>query len=181
MGKEYSLGWCEDKVIDYKSLINWSEWPKLIFVLLVLLIIGQWGFALKDWMAFHYYFYAPVSLSAKDTIKTGSTLKNPSHLALFGTYVPRNVKDSDIKESMLNLEIVGILFSMNEKGSQVILRMASGQQMTYQVGDKVPGGAVIKRITHDGVLFERLGTLERLNLPKDTLRMEKAPRAAFHH
>lgn len=168
-------------MIDYKFLLNESEWPKIICCLLVFMIIGQWGLAMSDWITFHDTFHAPATLSPTDRIKVTMPLKNPSHSTLFGSYIPHHVKDSDIKQSMLNLEIVGILFSVNEKGSQVILRTPSGQQNTYQVGDKVPGDAVIKRITHNGVLFERLGALERLNLPKETLQMEQAPRAAFHH
>ncbi len=51
-----------------------------------------------------------------------------------------------------------------EEASQIILRSASGDEKTYGVGDKIPGGAVIKRVTESGVLVEHDGSLERLRV-----------------
>ncbi|CAM2789560.1 general secretion pathway protein C [Legionella steigerwaltii] len=92
------------------------------------------------------------------------------HSSLFGVYVSNNL--SSIKKSMLNVTLVGILFTHNLNNSQVIIRSATGEEKTYKLGDTVPGGAVIKRIMASGILVERNGTLESLSLPKNELIFE---------
>jgi general secretion pathway protein C len=90
----------------------------------------------------------------------------------FGEYVPKNLNESDVKRSMLNLTVVGIMLSTHEDESKVIVRTANGQEKTYTVGDSLPGGATIKRITIDGALVIRNGELESLTLPKNELIFE---------
>ena len=87
----------------------------------------------------------------------------------FGKYIPKAIDDASVKESVLNVKVVGILFAAREEDSHVILKVASGHEQTFGVGDTVSGGAVIKRITAQGVLFERNGALESLSLPKNEL------------
>ncbi len=93
--------------------------------------------------------------------------------ALFGKYVPVDLNDSDVKQSMLNLKVVGIMLADNARLSQVILHVASGGDLIFRVGDSVPGGAIIKRITADGIFVEHRGVLERLSFPKNELIFEK--------
>ena len=92
--------------------------------------------------------------------------------SFFGDYVPTNLNDAGVKESMLDLTLVGIMFGTTEKASHVIIRSSGGHEQPFSVGDSLPGGAVIKRITPDGVLVMRNGTLESLSLPKDALTFE---------
>lgn len=89
--------------------------------------------------------------------------------ALFGDYVPANLSEADIKQSMLDVQIVGIMFAGKEAESQVVLRIGSGKEENYVVGDKLPGGAVIKRISPQGVVVLHNGALESLSLPKNEL------------
>ncbi|KTD18582.1 general secretion pathway protein C [Legionella lansingensis] len=88
---------------------------------------------------------------------------------LFGAYVPTNLADAEIKQSMLDVEVVGILFSNKEENSQVIIRAGGGQEKIYMIGDTLPGGAVIKRISENGVVVLHNGVLESLSLPKNEL------------
>lgn len=92
--------------------------------------------------------------------------------ALFGTYVPVNLSVAEIKQSMLDLEVVGILFSGNEKDSQVIIRAAGGEEKAYIIGDSLPGGAILKRISEKSVVVLHNGSLESLSLPKNELLFE---------
>ncbi|MFC7782764.1 type II secretion system protein N [Legionella taurinensis] len=92
---------------------------------------------------------------------------------LFGDYVPVNMADETIKQSMLDVEIVGIMYSTQADDSQVLLRAGGGEEKSYRVGDTLPGGAVIKRIGKDGVVVLHNGTLESLSLPKNELRFEE--------
>ena len=90
----------------------------------------------------------------------------------FGKYVPKNMNDADVKQSMLNFKVVGIMLASPEENSQVILHMAGGRDQSFRVGDTLPGGAMIKRITVDGVFVERKGELESLSFPKNELIFE---------
>lgn len=94
----------------------------------------------------------------------------------FGDYIPTNIHDAGVKESVLNVEVVGILFSDQDADSQVIIQSAGGHEHTFRMGDTLPGGAVIKRITPQGMLIERMGALESISLPKNELIFEAQPR-----
>ncbi len=81
-----------------------------------------------------------------------------------------------LKRSMLNLTIVGIIFDKHNKKSYAIIRMASGEEKTFHVGDKLTEDVLIKRITVDGILINRNGMLESLSLPKENLIFEAFPK-----
>lgn len=92
--------------------------------------------------------------------------------SLFGVYMSDDL--NNIKESMLNVTLVGILYADKIEQSQVIIRSASGEENTYQIGDSIPGNALLKRITAGGVLVEHNGVIESLTLPKSDLTFEPA-------
>lgn len=92
--------------------------------------------------------------------------------SLFGVYVPNDIDGSDVKKSMLDVTLVGILFANIVDESQVIIKASNDEEKTYKVGDSVPGGAVIKKIMANGVLVEHNGALESLSLPKAEITYE---------
>ena len=94
-------------------------------------------------------------------------------VALFGDYVPLNLSEADIKQSMLDVQVVGILFAAKENESQVILRVGGGKEEPYSVGDSLPGGAIIKRISSEGIVVLHNGALESLSFPKNELIFDK--------
>jgi hypothetical protein len=94
-------------------------------------------------------------------------LKTP----LFGQDLSKELNHEDIKPSMLNIKIEGVIFSTNESESSAILKTEHDPAQTYHVGDTILG-AMIKQITPEGILLMRNGTLERLNLPKNELIFE---------
>lgn len=106
-----------------------------------------------------------------DRMKQTTIARHP----LFGEYVPSNLDAAGVRQSMLNLKVVGIVFAENENDSQVVLQEENGQEHFFRVGDDLPGGGVIKRITVEGVLVLRAGGLERLSLPRDELNFEAPP------
>lgn len=117
----------------------------------------------------------PLQTSPAKATQTDSTnyLKDST---LFGVYVAPDLNEQSVKKSMLDVTLVGILLSSDPNNSQVIIRSSSGDEKTYILGDSLPGGALIKRITAGGVLVERNGTLESLSLPKDDLTFEPVPK-----
>lgn len=100
------------------------------------------------------------------------SFKDILNASLFGVYVPNDLNEDNVKQSMLNVTLVGIMFADKLEESQVIIRSASGEEKTYKIGDKIPGGAIVKRITASGVLVERNGALESLSLPRNDLIFE---------
>lgn len=107
-------------------------------------------------------------VSVENVMKQGLNLNH----SIFGDYVPHSLDAAGVRESTLNLKVVGVLFAANEDDSQVILQKPNGQEQFFHVGDQLPGGGVIKRITAEGVLVLHEGKLERLNFPIDELQFE---------
>lgn len=158
--------------LHYLFVPKYAKWiiTSLIFLfsLLILLAFGSLIFSPK-------ITQPPQQTTTAKATQADSTnyLKESS---LFGVYVPPDLNEQSVKKSMLDVTLVGILLSSDPKSSQVIIRSSSGDEKTYILGDTVPGGALIKRITVGGVLVERNGTLESLSLPKDDLTFEQVPK-----
>ncbi len=122
----------------------------------------------------------PSTLPQMERLKDKQEEKKVLSLAVntpfFGEYVPKNIHDAGVMQSTLNLKLLGILFSTVEKAAQVIILTPEGQQRIFHVGDSLPEGATLKRITRDGVLILRNGQLERLSLPQNPLLFEEPAR-----
>ena len=118
----------------------------------------------------------PINRPIKTTVSHSPVSSAGLLKPFFGNYIPININDAGVKESGLNVEVVGILFSNNNGDSQVILQSGGGQVQTFHVGDTLTGGAVIKRITPEGMLIERMGVLESISLPKNELIFDAQPK-----
>ncbi|KGP64134.1 general secretion pathway protein GspC [Legionella norrlandica] len=156
--------------IHFLFSAHYAKWIIIgLISLLSILIIFEWA------TLFYPITSAPLTqtLDSKPvaSIKQGH-VNYILNASLFGVYVPADLNEDNVKESLLNVTLVGILFADKMEESQVIIRSASGEEKTYNIGDKIPGGAIIKRIMPSGVLVERNGTLESLSLPKNDLTFE---------
>lgn len=159
-------------LVDRATLLQ-PNVPRTLCVLLILLMIGQIYSDTKIFLALNKSIQPPSSIPIQQKhVNKQNALTNSLKIAFFGDFVPKNITDAAVKQSMLNLTVVGIMFSTNEKVSQVIIRAAGGNEKIYKVGDTLPGDVVIKRITTDGVLINRHGALESLSLSKDILTFE---------
>ncbi len=92
--------------------------------------------------------------------------------SLFGDYVPVNLAGAEIKQSMLAVEIVGIMCADKEGESHAVIRTGTEIEKTYMVGDSLSDDAVIKRILPQSVVILHEGILESLSLPKNALSFE---------
>jgi general secretion pathway protein C len=137
-----------------------------IFALLILLEI-------TSLFTFKRTFQVPLTLVTPPELATPVN-KYELGFTLFGKYVPTDL--SEIKESKLNIEIVGILFAKDPKHSQVLIKTADGEEEAFMVGNNLPGNTVIKSIMANGILVEHNGTLESLSFPKNELSFEPAPK-----
>lgn len=157
---------------DVKIALSRPIIPKVIFFILVFILVWQIINAVFSLFSIDKIYSTHQNLKGEIRVKSKQALLTVGlNTAFFGDYVP-NLNDAEVKQSMLDLTVVGIMFDNHEKLSHVIIRTAGGREQTFGVGDSLPGGAVIKRITPDGVLIRRNGSLERLNLPKSGLTFE---------
>lgn len=155
------------------SFLSLKHYEKAIAMVVVLLFLLLTLFQV-------YGFFKPLDTQSLPSHQTAAIEQKPIHAAspafttpLFGDYMPVNMTDESIRQSMLDVEIVGILYSTDPGASQVLLRAGGGEEKTYLVGDALPGGAKIKRIGHNGIVVLHNGTLESLSLPKNELRFEE--------
>jgi len=76
-------------------------------------------------------------------------------------------KQTKAPETKLNLTLKGVLAAKPmERASAIIAQGKSGKEDIYSVGDRVPGGVLIKEIHPEYVVLERNGQLETLKLQK---------------
>jgi general secretion pathway protein C len=160
--------------IHYLFTTKYAKWIIVCFIsLFSLLIIIEYAslyFPLSKPSA------APISAASLPTQGKQDSLEYILNAQIFGEYVPENLNEDNVKKSVLNVAIVGVLLGDNPDESQVIIRAADGEEKTYKVADKISGEAVIKRIMADGILVERNGALESLSLPKNDLIFEPVPK-----
>lgn len=71
-------------------------------------------------------------------------------------------------ETNLNVTLRGIIAADNPGDSWALIATGNGQgdEKSYRIGGRIPGGAVVHGIYADRVLLERDGHLEALRLPK---------------
>lgn len=142
--------------------------PKLLVGVLACLIVLVW---VKS-------FRATKQLAAMDKVESAPAVQPPPaskvpkenpaiKIKLFGDYVPNEVGAAGVKRSPLNVSVIGIMFAKDEKASHVVLELPTHETKVFRVGDTIPGGAVIKRITPEGILVLRDGAVESLSLPKN--------------
>ncbi|HBI21479.1 MAG TPA: general secretion pathway protein GspC [Legionella sp.] len=150
--------------------------PRILCCSLMVLMLWQVVTAVSSMLSLNQSTPTGRQLPIKTTISHPAVSSAGLIKPFFGSYIPSNINDAGVKASVLNVEVVGILFSNQKADSQVILKMANGQVQTFRVGDTLSGGALIQRITPEGVLIERMGALESISLPKNELIFEAQPK-----
>lgn len=100
-------------------------------------------------------------------------------IPLFGQYASVNLNGDVMKQSTLDVDIIGIMYSSKASHSQVLIRLNNGEEHSYFVGNVLPGGATIKRIKPDSVVVLYQGALEVLNLTKSKLQFDEPVKPLF--
>ena len=158
---------------DLKSFIHKPFTFKMISIALAVLILFQ---VLKDLWIIYQIYQDEVPKVNSQAIVNQSNQKEPKvSYRLFGEYVPTDLDSANLQKSMLSLTVVGVIYSPNEENSQVFIESETGSGKVYRVGDRLPGGGIIKRITPYGAVIRRNGALESLSLPKDELMLLPQP------
>ena len=158
----------------YKELLSKPIVPQIICLFLFGLII--WQITAGMFAIYQYKSRNGPAIVKKKSLKPQFTVSESMlNSPLFGEYIPESL--NEIQQSILNLQVVGIIFADNEQQSQVIIRLANEEEALFKVNDTLPGGAIIKKITKDGVLVLRNGMLESLSFPKNELTFEPPAKA----
>lgn len=156
--------------IHYLFSAKYAKWIIISLITLFSLLI------IFEYVTLFFSLTAkPVLSSSNTNVEMGKKQDSSDYIldsSIFGVYVPDDLNEDNVKKSMLNLTLVGILLAHKPENSQVIIRNANGDEKTYKISDKIPGGAVIKRIIAGGILVDRNGTLESISLPKNDLIFE---------
>lgn len=76
----------------------------------------------------------------------------------------------------LQLRLIGIVQSIPEKYSSVIVSEANQAGKVYLVGDVLPVGVKVNAIIEDGVILENAGRLEKLPLQRQPLSFQGLPK-----
>lgn len=146
---------------------KYSNFIKDFRVALVLILVSGFFMLNNLWQVTEIRFLEvkqPTPISAPLADST-TTLNIPSIASwhLFGLY---NQSVIEVPKTKLQLSLQGIALSLySEKDSHAIITAPNQPIKVYQVGDTVPGGAVIRQIFRDQVILDDNGRLESLNLP----------------
>ncbi|MGQ3889489.1 type II secretion system protein N [Legionella sp. CNM-1927-20] len=156
-----------------KLFLSVSESQKLIAIIIFLIMTSLFLYQIMNFLQqdlAENVTVQPTFVNSKQIKITNNSIVFTK--PLFGDYIPV-INEADIKESTLDVELVGIMFSLNPEASQVIIKDTTGEERSYLVGDTLPGGAVVKRINENGVVVLYNGSLESLSLPKIELLFNK--------
>lgn len=157
--------------LDILSLLSSKHAKWLITGLIVLFII----LTISEYSTLMWSFSEPEPTSSEEQIVAQSKNDSSESLlnsSLFGVYVSNDLNGDNVKKSMLDITLVGILLGNPVSDSQVIIRTSNGEEGNYKIYDKIPGGVVIKRIMPGGIIVEHNGSLESISLQKEELKFE---------
>lgn len=149
--------------IDVGNIFYIEATPKILLASFVLI--------------FSYLIFSQLSyknLTTEDTLITPN-FKAPQEqvysglkIPIFGTYQDELSADM-IKKSMIQLEIVGIIYGEDNNQSQVMIRTANGEDKIFKLHDKINDNIEIIKILQDRIIVKRNNVLESLHMPQNQL------------
>ena len=76
----------------------------------------------------------------------------------------------DAPETKLNLELQGVFIAEDEKSSTAIVAEKNKIGELFQIGDKLPGNAILSEVFEDHILIRRGARVEKLMFPGSILQ-----------
>jgi general secretion pathway protein C len=146
-----------------------------VFVSLLLTIACAYLLVEITWMFFPQEEQASLATPSQKqaTINKQAQQNNFNALTaanIFGVSEKAGVqRQVEVPETKLNLVLKGILSAETAAlASAIIAQGQAGNEDIYSVGDRMPGGVLIKEIHPEYVVLERNGQLETLKLQKES-------------
>lgn len=127
--------------------------------------VWQWH---NDWALAHQTT-PPRAVSPDDGANTNLIASLPQQ-HLFGQSL---LADGEVPVTNLQLRVTGITKVIDEQNNDISkadISIAGGTGKIYRVGDELPDGVKIYQIDRDAVILENDGHLEKLPLPRETLK-----------
>ncbi len=96
---------------------------------------------------------------------------------LFGESDSEQIKEAapiDAPETRLNLTLRGVIAADQEANARAIIAEQNRNELSYRIGDNLPGGAELSEVHPDRVILRRAGRYETLRLPKQPLSGNEA-------
>jgi type II secretory pathway component PulC len=112
---------------------------------------------------------AKTTLSVDETTKLIAAIPNQH---IFGG----GLEQGPIPITSLQLRLVGVVKSVPEQESRVIISESGRPGKVYQIGDVLPSGVKVYSIANDGVVLENGGRLEKLPLQRTPLMFQGMPK-----
>ena len=146
--------------------------PEFIFVVLLILLMQTfaeltWSYFTPDEEVVSPVIDRPTTQFPTSLSKL--SLQKVSAYHLFGDAKKQVVvqqKMIDAPETRLRLKLKGVFASTKASEALAIISSSKGKDKTYQIGDKITGGALLHAVYTDRVILKRNGKLETLRLPK---------------
>ncbi len=140
---------------------------------LLLIVACAWLLVKVTWLFFPQDdgVSLPVAQQNRPSVKSQTQQNSFNRLTaanVFGVSSKAAVqKQVKVPETKLNLTLKGVLAAKPMvRASAIIAKGRSGKEDIFGVGDKMPGGILIKEIHPEYVVLERNGKLETLKLQK---------------
>jgi type II secretory pathway component PulC len=80
----------------------------------------------------------------------------------------------------LQLQLVGVIQTIPEGNSRVIISKAGNPGKVYRIGDSLTSGVKINAVTPTGVILDNSGSLEKLPLSRPPLQFQDKPKSFFN-
>jgi len=85
---------------------------------------------------------------------------------LMGQHIPEKVqKPKSIPVTRLNLTLSGVFAGQTKDAGAALIADTQRRSAMYQVGERLPSGAMLAEVYADHVVLDRYGNLEKLYLP----------------
>ena len=144
-----------------------------VIVSMLLIVACAWLLVEITWMFFPQGEETALSVRQKAQPLNGTqnqqdSFKKLTSANVFGVSEKAIVqKQSKVPETRLNLSLKGLLAATPmTMASAIIAQGKNGKEDIYGIGDKMPGGVIVKEIYPEYVVLERNGQLETLRLQK---------------
>ena len=156
--------------VKIKNFVLNTKTPKILAGTLALLLVFEWGLGVRTARQLERVTEPrelPI-LKAPEPVKHVKQ-HQAVRVDFFGKYTPHAVVNAGGERSKINVSIIGILYASDENASQVLIDVPGHDNKVFKVGDTLPGGAMIKRISPEGIVVMRGESMENLSLPTNQL------------
>jgi type II secretory pathway component PulC len=105
--------------------------------------------------------YAPLP-EVNLTEAPGPDKSEVQYAALFG---PLDAKDKPLQESGLNAQLLGVFATQDPSQGSAVISISGRKPSLVPVGERLPGGILLKEVYPDYIVLEQAGERSILRLP----------------